>query len=85
MKALVGLLAAACLGVQSLAALAQPYPARPVTVVVPFAAGGGTDTVARILAEHMSRKLGQSIIVENASGAGGTIGTLRIARSAPDG
>jgi tripartite-type tricarboxylate transporter receptor subunit TctC len=85
MKALVGLLAAACLGIQSLTALAQPYPARPITVVVPFAAGGGTDTVARILAEHMSRNLGQSIIVENASGAGGTLGALRIARSAPDG
>jgi tripartite-type tricarboxylate transporter receptor subunit TctC len=85
MKALVGLLAAACLGVQSLAAVAQPYPSRPITIVVPFAAGGGTDTVARILAEHMSRKLGQSIIVENAVGAGGTLGALRIARAAPDG
>ena len=85
MKALVGLLAAACLGVQLLAALAQPYPSRPITVVVPFAAGGGTDTVTRVLAEHMSRTLGQSIIVENASGAGGTLGALRIARSAPDG
>jgi tripartite-type tricarboxylate transporter receptor subunit TctC len=85
MKALVGLLAAACLGVQSFAALAQPYPSRPIAVTVPFAAGGGTDTVARILGEHMSRTLGQSIIVENAVGAGGTLGTQRIARATPDG
>ena len=85
MNALIGLLAAILLAAQSLAALAQSYPSRPITVIVPFAAGGGTDTVTRILAEHMSRKLGQSIIVENVAGAGGTIGTLRIARAAPDG
>ena len=71
--------------VSTLLASAQSYPSRPITVVVPFAAGGGTDTVTRILAEHMSRKLGQSIIVEDVIGAGGTIGSQRIARAAPDG
>jgi tripartite-type tricarboxylate transporter receptor subunit TctC len=85
MKLLVGLLAAANCGLLSPAARAQPYPSRPIAIVVPFAAGGGTDTVTRMLADHMSRKLGQSIIVENVTGAGGTIGTQRIARSAPDG
>ena len=83
MKALVGLLVGVCF--HASAASAQSYPARTITMVVPFAAGGGTDTVTRILAEHMSRKLGQSIIVENVTGAGGTIGTQRIARATPDG
>lgn len=85
MKALAGLLAAACLVLQTFTALAQSYPARPVTVIVPFAAGGGTDTITRILAEYMGRKLGQTVIVENAVGAGGTLGSLRVAQSAPDG
>ena len=66
-------------------AAAQPYPSRPVTMVVPFASGGPTDTIARILAEHMRRLLGQPIIVENVSGAGGSIGVGRVARATPDG
>ena len=66
-------------------AAAQPYPSRPVTMVVPFAAGGPTDTIARILAEHMRRLLGQPVIVENVSGAGGSIGVGRVARATPDG
>ena len=66
-------------------AAAQPYPSRPVTMVVPFAPGGPTDTIARILAEHMRRLLGQPIIVENVSGAGGSIGVGRVARATPDG
>ena len=61
MKALVGLLALMCL--QSSAVLAQPYPARPITIAVPFAAGGGTDMVTRVLGEHMSRTLGQRVLV----------------------
>jgi tripartite-type tricarboxylate transporter receptor subunit TctC len=61
------------------------WPSRPVTVVVPYAAGGNTDTMARIIAERLSQKLGQPFIVENVAGASGTIGTLRVARDAPDG
>jgi tripartite-type tricarboxylate transporter receptor subunit TctC len=66
-------------------ALAQPYPARPITIIVPAAAGGPTDTVARLVGESMGRTLGQQVIVENVGGAGGTIGMARVARSAPDG
>jgi tripartite-type tricarboxylate transporter receptor subunit TctC len=64
---------------------AQTYPSRPVTVIVPFAAGGVTDIVARIVSERMSKALGQSVIIENVSGAGGTIGVTRLFRAAPDG
>lgn len=61
------------------------YPDRPVTLVVPFTAGGATDTVARITAEGMSKALGQQIVVENVTGAGGTLASARVARSDPDG
>src|SRR5262245_16841329 len=64
---------------------AQAYPSRPVTVIVPFAAGGTTDVIARILGEHMSRTLGQQFIVENVVGAGGTTGSIRAMRANPDG
>ena len=67
------------------AASAQVYPSRPITMVVPFAAGGPVDTVARILSEPMRATLGQSIIVENVTGAAGSIGVGRVARAAPDG
>jgi tripartite-type tricarboxylate transporter receptor subunit TctC len=66
-------------------ARAQGYPARPITVIVPFAAGGPTDTLARILAQRMSVKLGQSVVVENVSGASGSLAVGRVARSSPDG
>ncbi|MBV1797031.1 tripartite tricarboxylate transporter substrate binding protein [Siccirubricoccus sp. G192] len=66
-------------------ARAQGYPARPVRVVVPFAAGGIIDVVARILAEPMTRQLGQPVVVENLPGAGATIGARAVARAAPDG
>jgi tripartite-type tricarboxylate transporter receptor subunit TctC len=66
-------------------ALAQAYPSRPVTIIVPFAAGGPTDTLARILHERMRDSLGQSVIVENVAGAAGSIGVGRVARAAPDG
>ena len=65
--------------------LAQEYPARPITLLVPFAAGGATDTVARVTAQSMSKLLGQPIIVENALGAGGTIAATRASRAEPDG
>jgi tripartite-type tricarboxylate transporter receptor subunit TctC len=61
------------------------YPTRPVTIVVPAAAGGPTDTVARLIAESMSRSLGQTVLIENIGGAGGTIGMARVAKAAPDG
>src|SRR6516165_10811350 len=66
-------------------ARAQAYPTRPILVAVPFAPGGGTDIVARTVAEKMSKALGQQIIVENRPGAGGTIAIRQVARSAPDG
>jgi len=66
-------------------ASAQSYPARPVTLVVPFSAGGPTDTLARIMAERMGRALGQTVVVENVTGAAGSIGVGRVARAAPDG
>jgi tripartite-type tricarboxylate transporter receptor subunit TctC len=66
-------------------AVAQDYPSRPITLVVPFPAGGPTDSVGRILADHMKNTLGQTVVVENVTGAGGTIGMARVARAAPDG
>ena len=66
-------------------AQAQSYPSRPITVVVPFPAGGPSDVVARIVAEHMGKVLGQTMVIENVGGAGGTIGSARVASAAPDG
>ena len=66
-------------------AAAQSYPSRPITMIVPLASGGSTDVIARIMAEGMRAALGQPIIVENVTGAGGSIGVGRVARSAPDG
>ncbi len=67
------------------AAFAQGYPSRPITVIVPFSAGGPTDTIARLLAERMQRSLGQTVVVENVVGAGGTIANARVLQAAPDG
>jgi len=66
-------------------ASAQTFPTKPVTMVIPFAAGGPTDVVGRLLAQSMSKTLGQQVIVENTVGAGGTIAATRVARAAPDG
>src|SRR6516225_3000316 len=62
---------------------AQTYPSRPITIVVGFAAGGATDTIGRVIAERMKGSLGQPVIVENVTGAGGTIGIGRVARATP--
>src|SRR2546425_9869596 len=67
------------------AALAQNYPSRPVTMVVPFAAGGPVDTIARIVGAPMGKTLGQTVVVESVVGAAGTLGVGRAARAAPDG
>ena len=78
--------AAACLALFGSAfAHAQNYPTKTITMIVPFAAGGPTDTVARLVAQSMGNKLKQQIIIENVGGAGGTIGAARVAKAAPDG
>ncbi|MCJ8142832.1 tripartite tricarboxylate transporter substrate binding protein [Ancylobacter sp. A5.8] len=66
-------------------ATAQDFPSRPVTLVIPFAAGGSTDLVGRLIAERMSQELGQPVVVENRGGAGGTLGTAAVAKATPDG
>jgi tripartite-type tricarboxylate transporter receptor subunit TctC len=76
---------AAALPAVSRIARAQAYPTRPITMIVPAAAGGATDVSARIVSERMSRTLGQQIVIENIAGAGGTIGTARTMRANPDG
>jgi tripartite-type tricarboxylate transporter receptor subunit TctC len=75
----------AALPALSRVAQAQAYPARPITLVAPFPAGGPVDTIARILGEHMQGSLGQTCIIENVAGAAGSIGVGRVARAAPDG
>ena len=75
----------AALAVAATSAAAQSYPTRPVTVIVPFAAGGPTDIITRIVGEHFSRTLGQQFIVENVAGAGGTTGIARGAQAKADG
>lgn len=67
------------------AAAAQSFPSRPVTVVVPFPAGGPLDVLARLMNERMRQSLGQPLVIENVGGAGGTVGVGRVARAAPDG
>jgi tripartite-type tricarboxylate transporter receptor subunit TctC len=80
LKLVLTALTLACTAVQ-----AQPYPNKPITLVVPFAAGGPTDVVARMMAIPMGKSLGQSVVVENVNGAGGTVGATKVARSAPNG
>ncbi|APV52554.1 hypothetical protein BWI17_19925 [Betaproteobacteria bacterium GR16-43] len=82
MKKLIAVLATLSF---ALVASAQEYPTRAITITVPFAAGGPTDTVTRLVGQSMSKTLGQPIIVENVGGAGGTIGVEKVARAKPDG
>jgi tripartite-type tricarboxylate transporter receptor subunit TctC len=84
-KIRIGLLAAVALAMTALPALAQNYPDRTIKMVVPFPPGGPSDVVARIVADGMGRALGQTVIIENVGGAGGTLGTARVAEAAPDG
>jgi tripartite-type tricarboxylate transporter receptor subunit TctC len=67
------------------AASAQPYPTRPITMIIPFAAGGPQDTIGRVVAQRMSEILGQQVVIENIGGAGGTTGSVRVKNAAPDG
>src|SRR5262245_49690258 len=67
------------------AAAAQSYPTKPITLVVPFSAGGPTDTIGRLLAERAGKSLGQTMLVENTTGAGGSIGVGKVVRASPDG
>jgi tripartite-type tricarboxylate transporter receptor subunit TctC len=85
LKAMFGMTAAIAVSLLATASSAQTYPERTITMVVPFAAGGPTDTVARLVAESMSKDLGQQIVVENVGGAGGTLGAGRVAQADPDG
>src|SRR6201987_4483515 len=80
-----GVAGAAAVALTSRMARAQTFPTRPISIVVPFPAGGPTDTLGRILADRMKRALGQSVIIENLTGAAGTVGSAHVARSAPDG
>jgi len=84
-RALVALGVALVSSMTMASALAQGWPAKPVSLVVPFAAGGPTDVVARLLAAAMTKSLGQSVVVENKPGAGGTIAAAHVARATPDG
>src|SRR5262245_33219133 len=72
-------------GVWSATASAQTYPSRPIVMVVPFAAGGTFDVMGRIMAVRMSELLGQQVVVENSTGAGGIVGVNRVVNAAPDG
>src|SRR5262245_23891215 len=75
-------------GAASLAArpgMAQAWPSKPITIIVPFAAGGPTDLIARLFGEHMGKQLGQQFIIDNVTGAGGSIAVAKAARSQPDG
>src|SRR5262245_50248372 len=73
------------MAVASASTAAAQYPANAITMIVPFGAGGSSDAIARIVAERMAKALGQSIIIENEAGAGGTTATARAAKAAPDG
>jgi tripartite-type tricarboxylate transporter receptor subunit TctC len=85
MRGLFRLAVAVGLALAATAAGAQPYPSRPITIVVPFAAGSGTDSIARIVGQHLSAAFNQSVVIENKVGASGVLAATFVARAAPDG
>ena len=86
LRSMLGAFAAALVHVALAGPLAaQGYPDRPITLIVPFAAGGPSDTIGRLVADHLGRSLGQQVVVENVGGAGGTLGAERASKAAPDG
>ena len=85
MRRLHPFLTAVTLSFAAFGAAAQGYPTRPITLVVPFAAGGPTDVVARALGQAMGKTLGQNVVIENKLGAGGTLAANFVAKAAPDG
>src|SRR3954469_22803427 len=74
-----------CLALAASSASAQQYPSRPITIVVPFAAGSGTDLISRLIGQQLSLALNQSVVIENKPGASGVIAATYVARAAPDG
>ena len=84
-KIIVAAVAAASMSMAAPATAQDDYPTKPVTILVPAAAGGPSDTVGRLVADAMSSDLGQQVLVENVGGAGGSLGTGRVAAAAPDG
>src|SRR5262249_59405599 len=80
-----GAMIAACLAFAASPLSAETYPERPIRLIIPFAAGGPNDIIARPLADHMAQALGQPIVIENRAGANGILGTAVVAKSAPDG
>jgi tripartite-type tricarboxylate transporter receptor subunit TctC len=85
MNKMMTVVAFVILAASSMSAAAQNYPSRPITLIIPFTPGGPVDTVARVVTEHMRGTLGQPFVIENVSGAGGSIGVGRVARAAPNG
>ena len=85
MRGLSRLLVAIGLALAATAASAQPYPSKPITIVVPFAAGSGTDSIARIIGQYLQNALNQSVVIENKVGASGVLAATYVARAAPDG
>lgn len=84
-KSLLGGVAALALSFAGIAGAAEAYPSKPITLIVPWAAGGSTDILARVLSEHLTKSLGQPVIVDNKPGASGNIGSAMVARAQPDG
>src|SRR2546427_13293202 len=84
-RAMLQLVTAIALSAAAGIGAAQSYPSRPITLIVPFPPGGSTDTAARIIGDKMRPVLGQTVVIENVGGAGGTIGVQRLARAPPDG